>query len=98
MRNDTGDLYTVYVDSNSSTTTGGGIYKLAGGIWSKLGQTGIDSCGDPPNSGCGTQQGTFNLYLRAVPNGSNTDLYMGAVNIFRCTSGNASCSRRVVST
>jgi hypothetical protein len=85
VRNDTGDLYTVFVDSNSSTATGGGIYKLAGGVWSKLGQAGIDSCGDPPNAGCGTQQGTFNLYLRAVPNGNNTDLYMGAVNIFKCS-------------
>src|SRR5262249_30141974 len=30
-----------------------------------------------------------NMYLTAVPNGSNTDLYLGGINIYRCVSANS---------
>ena len=95
VREDTGETYTIFVDSSNRTIAGGGgIFVLTkdGGAWSQLGQTAIDLCGDP--SGCGTAQGTYNLYIKAVPNGTNTDLYVGAINIFKCArnAGNAACT------
>jgi len=89
VREDTGEVFTIFVDANAQTTAdGGGIFVLSqdGGTWTQLGQAGIDGCGDPgSSSGCGTQQGTYNLYIKAVPNGTNTDLYVGAINIFKCS-------------
>src|SRR5947199_7263362 len=42
-------------------------------------------CGDF-SGGCGTAQGIYNLELAAVPNGlTATDLYAGAINIYKCT-------------
>jgi hypothetical protein len=58
----------------------------AGATWKAIDDTGITICGDGIDSGCGVQQGSYNLELAAVPNGSTaTDLYAGAVNIFKCT-------------
>ena len=83
-----GEMYAVvmYFDANGNETLGG-ISKLtqAGGTWTALGTTGLLACGD--NTGCGVEQGYFNLYIRAVPNGSTTDLYLGAVNLFKCGLG-----------
>ncbi len=95
LREDTGELYTIFVDSDSQTAAvGGGIFVLSqdGGTWSQLSQTGIDICGDL--SGCGTVQGTYNLYIKAVPNGTNTDVYVGAVNVYKCVrnANNANCT------
>ncbi|MCU1308014.1 MAG: hypothetical protein JWN45_2709 [Acidobacteriaceae bacterium] len=86
VREDTGQVYTIFVDSAGNTSTGGGVFVLQsdGGTWTQLAETGIDGCLD--SDGCGTKQGTYNLYIKAVPNGSNTDLYVGAVNIFKCSS------------
>lgn len=60
--------------------------------WTKISDAGITSCGD--SYGCGTTQTFYNLYIDAVPNGSNTDLYAGAINIYKCslTSTNPTCS------
>ncbi len=84
VRADTGEVFTAWVDSANALA----LYKLSsvGAAWQQLGQTGIDNCGDPgPDAGCGAQQGSFNLTLQAVPNANSTDLYLGAVNIFKCT-------------
>lgn len=96
VREDTGELYAVWVDSNSAS---GGIYRLNlnnvslpdDDTWTQLGQARIDDCGDI--DGCGLQQATFNLRLKAVPNLDKTDLYLGTVNIFKCTIANgATCA------
>jgi len=44
--------------------------------------------------GCGVQQGAYDLELLAVPNGADTDLYAGAVNLYKCgiTTQNPTCA------
>ncbi len=85
------EMYIWYVNSSD---TDGGIYKTTDGgqTWVTLGEGGLTSCGD--SDGCGTQQGTYNLFLTAVPRGNGTELYAGAVNLFKCaTAGsNPPCS------
>jgi len=83
------ELYAWYVDS-SSDDQGIWLTTSDGTTWSQLDETGITDCGDL-FGGCGTDQGTFNLALTAVPNCAPndpncgvTDLYAGAVNIFKC--------------
>lgn len=86
VRADTGEVFTAWIDATNALS----IYKLPsnGAAWQKLGQAGIDACGDAgPDAGCGAQQGNSNLTLKAVPNGSSTDLYFGAVNLFKCSAG-----------
>lgn len=70
----------------SSTNSSGTV------TWSKISDTGIQNCGD--SYGCGTTQSFYNLYISAVPNGSNTDLYAGTINIFKCSlsSSNPTCA------
>jgi hypothetical protein len=65
----------------------------SGASWTEISDSGIISCGD--TDGCGVQQGTYNLELLAVPNGTTaTDLYAGAINLYKCSinSGNPTCS------
>jgi hypothetical protein len=86
------EMYAWYVDLNSKDQ---GIYKTTNGglTWVPLGEAGITNCGDI--EGCGTEQGFFNLVLSAVPQpNGGTDLYAGAVNLFKCsiTSANPTCS------
>ena len=80
-----------------------GIYQSVNGgsSWRLIenpANSGITNCGDnafgPGHSGCGVQQGFYNLELGAVPNGSGTDLYAGAVNLWKCSlpSGASACS------
>ncbi len=78
-----GEMYVWYVDSNNIDQ---GIWSsLDGGItWSQIDDSGITNCGDA-FGGCGTAQGAFDLTLMAVPDGTATDLYAGAVNIYKCT-------------
>src|SRR5579863_3539777 len=83
------EMYVWYVDANDIDqgiweTTDGGV------TWMQIDEAGIINCGDI-FGGCGTQDGTYNLELAAVPNcGPSdpncgvTDLYAGAVNIFKC--------------
>ena len=77
------EMYVWYVDINDNDQ---GIWRsINGGVsWTSLSEGGIADCGDA--DGCGTEQGTYNLELAAVPSGaSSTDLYAGAVNLFKCT-------------
>ena len=75
------EMYAWYVDVNDNDQ---GIWKTVdgGGSWIQLNEAGITNCGDP--LGCGAEDGTYNLELAAVPDGGATDLYAGAVNLYKC--------------
>jgi hypothetical protein len=77
------EMYAWFVDVNDFDQ---GIWtSLDGGnTWSQIDETGIFNCGD--QAGCGTEQGTYNLELAAVPYGNSgvTDLYAGAINLYKC--------------
>jgi hypothetical protein len=96
LQANTGDLYVIFVDINDNDM---GVWKAtfdgSGNVtgWTKFSTSAIDSCAST-DSECGTSQGFYNLYLAALPNGSNTDLYVGAVNLYKCqvTSTNSTCS------
>ncbi len=76
------ELYVWYVDANDNDQ---GIWVSAdgGNSWNQLDETGITNCGD--QFGCGTEQGAYNLTLAAVADGTTTDLYAGALNLYKCT-------------
>jgi uncharacterized membrane protein len=78
-----GEMYFWYVDASDND---GGIWTStdAGTTWVQINESGITSCGDLLG-GCGTSQGFYNLSLAAVPDGTATDLYAGAVNLYKCT-------------
>lgn len=78
-----GEMYVWYVEANDND---GGIWTSANGgaSWSQINDSGITNCGDL-FGGCGTSQGSYNLVLAAVPSGTATDLYAGAVNLYKCT-------------
>ena len=83
----------VSISSNGSTVDGGIWQSLNGGAsWTSISDTGITNCGD--SFGCGVEQGSYNLELQAVPNASGTDLYAGAVNLYKCSinSQNPTCA------
>lgn len=74
----------VYLAANGTTMDGGIWQSLDGGTsWTAISEAGITNCGDP--EGCGVQQGTYNLELLAVPFGTATDLYAGALNLYKCS-------------
>ncbi|MGO9126578.1 MAG: hypothetical protein ACLP6G_17035 [Terriglobales bacterium] len=75
------EMYVWYVDANNNDQ---GIWTTldGGSTWTQLNESGIANCGDV--TGCGTQDGAYNLELAAVPDGGATDLYAGAVNIYKC--------------
>src|SRR5216683_6303552 len=67
-----------------------GIWRSTNGgtSWTAIPDNGITNCGDSafgPDSGCGVEQGYYNLELAAVPNAAGTDLYAGAINLYKCT-------------
>ena len=75
------EMYVWYVDASDNDQ---GIWESVNGgaSWSSISDIGIIQCGD--NDGCGTEQGTYNLELAAVPDGGATDLYAGAINLYKC--------------
>jgi hypothetical protein len=75
------EMYVWYVDANDFDQ---GIYETTdgGNTWIQINDAGIINCGD--EFGCGTEQGTYNLELAAVPDGGATDLYAGAINLYKC--------------
>jgi hypothetical protein len=82
------EMYTwvVALNPNTRQETDGGVWQSLNGAsaaWTSITDDGITNCGD--GFGCGVQQGTYNLELAALPNGSvATDLYAGAINVFKC--------------
>ena len=81
------EMYAWFVsfDSNGNSLDRGIWQTINGGAsWTQISDDGIANCGD--SSGCGVQQGFYNLELLAVPNGgAATDLYAGAINIYKCS-------------
>ncbi|HYA25945.1 MAG TPA: hypothetical protein VEF05_17420, partial [Terriglobales bacterium] len=75
------EMYVWYVDVNDDDQ---GIWQSTNGgaAWTQITDSGITDCGDA--SGCGTEDGTYNLELAAVPDGDATDLYAGAINLYKC--------------
>lgn len=83
----------VYLDSTGNPVDGGIWQSLNGGAsWISIPDNTIANCGDV--YGCGVQQGSYNLELQAVPNGAATDLYAGAINLYKCgiTTQNPTCA------
>ncbi len=88
------EMYVWYISlaANGSPVDEGMWQSLNGGAsWTSIPDTTITNCGDI--DGCGVQQGAYNLELLAVPNGVATDLYAGAINLYKCgiTSVNPTC-------
>src|SRR5580765_1417478 len=89
------EMYTWVVALDSAgNEQDGGVWQTLNGTsaWTSIADDGITNCGD--SFGCGVQQGTYNLELAALPNGSATDLYAGAINVYKCritTPGSPSC-------
>src|SRR5579863_5054917 len=89
------EMYAWYVSlSSAGTAVDGGIWQsLNGGVsWTALSSSGISDCGDV--DGCGVEQGAYNLELLAVPDGTATDVYAGAINLYKCriTTANPGCA------
>ncbi len=89
------EMYAWYISlaSDGSPVDGGIWQSLNGGVsWTSIPDTTITNCGD--FDGCGVQQGSYNLELAVVPNGSATDLYAGAINLYKCsiTTLNPTCA------
>jgi hypothetical protein len=70
-----------------------------GATWITIPDNGITNCGDnafgPDNSGCGVEQGWYNLELAAITDAAGTDIYAGAINLYKCTlaSGGTTCAQ-----
>jgi hypothetical protein len=79
------EMYAWFISLSSGAVVDGGIWQsLNGGAsWTSISDTGIANCGD--QLGCGVGQGTYDLELLGLPNGSATDLYAGATNIYKCS-------------
>jgi hypothetical protein len=72
--------------------------KDGGSSWLQIPDNGITNCGDsafgPGNSGCGVEQAYYNLALAAIRDGDATDIYAGAVNLYKCTLfGSTTCTQ-----
>ena len=76
----------------TQSTKGSGRAPNGGASWNSISDTGITNCGD--SFGCGVEQGFYNLELLAVPNFAATDLYAGAINLYKCkiSSQNPTCA------
>ncbi len=79
------------VDEGIWQTLSGGMNGGTGNggtSWTQIPDNGITNCGDDafgPDSGCGVEQGWYNLALAAIADGGATDVYAGAVNLYKCT-------------
>jgi len=93
-----GEMYVWFVDSND---TDQGIWQSldGGSTWTQINDSGITNCGDV-FGGCGTAQASYNLTLLAAPDGSATDLYAGATNLYKCrmTSAFPTCNGTATNT
>jgi hypothetical protein len=81
------EMYTwvVALDSSQNEIDQGIWISTNGGAsWAQIPDTGITNC-ETTNNGCGVKQGIYNLEVAAVPNGAGTDLYVGTINLYKCT-------------
>lgn len=93
------EMYAWFISLDSAgDQTDEGIWQTldGGNTWTELNENGITNCGDL--EGCGVGDGAYNLALTAVPDGAATDLYAGAVNLYKCeiNSAQPSCSGTIV--
>jgi hypothetical protein len=84
------DVQGDYLNGNPAAADEGIWQSTNGGAsWTQIPDNGITSCGDDafgPGSGCGVEQGWYNLALAAIPDGAGeTDVYAGAVNLYKCS-------------
>jgi hypothetical protein len=89
------EMYAWYVSlSSDGAVVDGGMWQSTNGgaSWSAISDSGVTNCDDV--EGCGVSQGGYNLELLAVADGAATDLYAGAVNIYKCsiTTINLTCN------
>ncbi len=89
------EMYAWYISlASGESPIDGGIWLSlnSGASWTSIPDTTITNCGD--FDGCGVQQGSYNLELAGVPNGGATDLYAGAINLYKCsiTTVNPTCA------
>ena len=90
------EMYAWFVSlSSAGDPVDQGIWQStnSGASWTQMSDSGILNCGD--TDGCGVQQGFYNLELLAAPNGASaTDLYAGAINLYKCSINvsNPTCS------
>ncbi|MGA9352490.1 MAG: hypothetical protein WBV46_02290 [Terriglobales bacterium] len=86
----------VSIASDGVTVVDEGIWRSVNGgsSWTQINEAGIASCGDPGENGCGVEDGYYNLEIAAMPDGQATDVYAGAVNLFKCQllSGATTCA------
>ena len=86
-------------DNGNPAPTDEGIWQstTGGTSWTQIPDNGITNCGDSafgPNSGCGVEQGWYNLDLAAIPDAAGTDIYAGAINLYKCTlAGGTTCTQ-----
>ncbi len=83
----------IYLAADGSPVDGGIWQSVNGGAsWTSISDSALANCGD--FDGCGVQQGSYDLELLAVPNGAATDLYAGAINLYKCsiTTQNPTCA------
>jgi hypothetical protein len=85
-------VWYIYFAADGSIADGGIWQSLDGGSsWKSIADSGIANCGDV--EGCGVEQGAYNLELLAMANGTlATDLYAGAVNLYKCSVLNPSAN------
>lgn len=86
-------LWFINIDSGGNMVDQGIWRSISGGVWNQISEGGLTNCGDA--DGCGVSQAFYNLEIAALPNGNGvTDLYAGAVNLFKCRLLNSqnSCS------
>jgi hypothetical protein len=86
----------VSIASDGVTVVDEGIWRSVNGgsSWTQINEAGIANCGDPGENGCGVEGGYYNLEIAAMPDGQATDVYAGAVNLFKCQllSGATACA------
>jgi hypothetical protein len=86
-------VWFISLDSNDNPVDQGIWQSENSGVsWTSINDSSITNCGD--TVGCGVEQGFYNLALLALPDGSGTDLYAGAVNLYTCqiTVNSPSCA------
>src|SRR5258708_31842104 len=77
-------VWFISLDSSGNPVSEGIWQSLNGGAaWTQIADGGITNCGDA--NGCGVEQAYYNFALLALPNGSATDLYAGAINLYKCS-------------
>ena len=78
----------INIDGNGNMVDEGIWRSINGGSWTQISETGLTNCGEA--DGCGVSQAFYNLEIAGVPDGTGiTDLYAGAVNLFKCKLSNS---------